>query len=96
MLGTVPIRVAPYRLSAITAMLVISDLNDPNLASFSFWQLVQPFFELLQHATEGRPDRAARRLQSAKRSPRPASETDDLGYVQVDGHEGAKSSDFVC
>jgi len=37
----------------------ISLVSDRRLASFSFWPLVQPFFGLLQHATEGRSDRAA-------------------------------------
>ena len=61
-------------------------LNGRNLASFSFWPLVQPFSELLQHAMEGRSDRAASRLHCAKSPLRRAFEMADLAAFLWGGH----------
>jgi hypothetical protein len=63
-------------------------LSDPNLAFFSFWPPAQPFYELLQRATEDRLGPGATHLQCARTPPRRAFEMGDPEFVSAGDHEG--------
>ena len=68
-----------------------SAISDRNLASSSFWPLVQPFSELPQHETEDRSGRAANRRQCGKSPLTRASEMGDLVPFLSGDHEGVSS-----